>query len=112
MKALVLALSLLGLVGIVARADTPPVREVAVVVDKGSYTPSRIEIAPGEAVRLKVVRKEYTPCTKDIVFPALGITRELPVGKEVVIDIPAQPSGEVAFRCGMNMVKGSLVVTP
>ena len=110
MKALVLALSLLVLTGLVARAEAPPIREIQIVVDKGAYAPSRIEIAPGEAVRLKVLRKEYTPCTKDIVFPSLGITRELPVGKEVVVEV--QASGEVAFRCGMNMVKGSLVVKP
>ena len=103
---------LVGLIAIVAKADTAPVREIQVIVDKGTYTPSRIDIAPGQAVRLKVLRKEYTPCTKDIVFPSLGISRELPVGKEVVIDVPAQAAGEVPFRCGMNMVKGSLVVQP
>lgn len=41
----------------------------------------------------------------ECVFPTLGITRELPVNQQVVIDIPVQRSGEVPFRCGMNMVK-------
>ncbi len=105
------ALSLTLLLGLSAYAGSPTVREIHVVVDKGAYSPNRIDIAPGEAVRLKFTRREYTPCTKEIVFPSLGITRELPVGKEVVIDVPAQATGEVPFRCGMNMVKGSLVVS-
>lgn len=104
------ALCLALLIGNVARSsDAPNVREIEVVVD-GGYKPSVIEVAADESVRLKFVRKEYTPCTKQVVFPSLGITRELPVGEAVVIDIPPQKSGEVAFRCGMNMVKGKLTV--
>ena len=98
---------IVGLIALGAHATAP--REIEVVVE-GGYKPAKIEIAPGEAVRLKFVRKEYTPCTKEVVFPTLGITRELPVNQPVAIDIPAQQSGEVPFRCGMNMVKGLLVV--
>jgi plastocyanin domain-containing protein len=107
MKAWLLGVLVL-VVGVAAHATAEP-REIEIIVEHG-YSPRSIDIAPGEAVRLKVIRKEYTPCTKDIVFPSLGITRELPVGQPVLIDIPAQSSGEVPFRCGMNMVKGVLVV--
>ncbi|MBC7792324.1 MAG: cupredoxin domain-containing protein [Clostridia bacterium] len=98
---------LISLVALHAYATTP--REIEVIVD-GGYKPAKIDIAPGEAVRLKFTRKEYTPCTKDVVFPTLNITRELPVNQPVIIDIPPQQSGEVPFRCGMNMVRGTLVV--
>ncbi len=92
-----------------AHAEPPAPREITIIVEKG-YKLSAPSIAPGEAVRIKVIRKEYTPCTKEIVFPTLGVTRELPVGQEVIIDVPPQEPGELPFRCGMNMVKGALAV--
>lgn len=86
------------------------VREIEVVVD-GSYKPSRIEVHEGERVRLKFVRKEYNSCTKEVVFPQLNIRRELPPNKPVLIDLPALSAGEYEFKCGMNMIRGTLVVT-
>lgn len=87
------------------------VREIEVIVE-GSYKPSRIEIHEGERVRLKFVRKEYNSCTREVVFPKLGIKRELPPNKPVIIDLPALTAGEYEFKCGMNMIKGVIVVTP
>ena len=86
------------------------VREIEVVVD-GGYKPSRIDLHEGERVRLKFVRKEYNTCTKEVVFPQLNIRRELPPNKPVLIDLPVLAAGEYEFKCGMNMVRGSIVVT-
>ncbi len=93
-----------------AAASASAVREIEIVID-GSYKPNRIEIHEGERVRLKFVRKEYNACTKDVVFPQLNIRRELPPNKPVLIDLPALAVGEYEFKCGMNMVRGTLVVT-
>jgi plastocyanin domain-containing protein len=93
-----------------APAEAPAVREIEVVVD-GTYKPNRIEIREGERVRLRFVRKEYNACTKEVVFPHLNLRRELPPNTPVLIDLPALAPGEYAFKCGMNMVRGSIVVT-
>jgi plastocyanin domain-containing protein len=90
---------------------SPAVREIEVVVD-GGYKPGRIVIPEGERVRLKLIRKDYSPCTREVVFASLGIRRELPTNVPVVIEIPAQKPGEIPFACGMNMVKGVIVVEP
>ncbi len=95
-----------------AGAQTPEaaaVREVEVVVD-GGYQPSRIEVRPGERVRLRFVRRDYGGCTREVVFPSLNLRRELPTDQPVVIDLPALPLGETTFQCGMNMLRGSIVV--
>jgi plastocyanin domain-containing protein len=84
--------------------------EIEVVVD-GGYKPNRIEIHEGERVRLKFVRKDYSSCTREVVFPKLNIRRELPTNQPVVIELPALAAGEYEFRCGMNMIRGTLVVT-
>ena len=87
------------------------VQEVEVLV-KGNYKPDRIEVTEGQRVRLKFTRKESGPCTRDVVFPALGIKKELPENQLVVIELPALKAGEYEFKCGMNMIKGTVVVKP
>ncbi|WP_437734815.1 cupredoxin domain-containing protein [Sorangium sp. So ce1335] len=87
------------------------VREIEVVVD-GGYKPSRIVVTEGERVRLKLVRRDHSPCTREIVFASLGIRRELPTGVPVVIELPALSRGEIEFTCGMNMLRGAIVVEP
>lgn len=85
------------------------VREVEVIVE-GAYKPNKITVPAGEPVRIRFLRKDYTPCTKEVVFPALNIRRELPTNQPVVVELGPLAPGEYEFKCGMNMVRGSLVV--
>jgi plastocyanin domain-containing protein len=96
-----------------ARADGShhEVREIEIVV-QGSYTPSRIEVVEGQHVQLKFIRKESSACTREVVFPAIGIRKELPEGKPVLIHLPELKAGEYEFKCGMDMIKGKLIVRP
>ncbi|WP_437317887.1 cupredoxin domain-containing protein [Sorangium sp. So ce385] len=95
-----------------APAPSPQaVREIEIVVD-GGYKPSRIVVTEGERVRLKLVRRDYSPCSREVVFASLGIRRELPTNVPVVIDLPALSPGEIEFKCGMNMLRGIIVVEP
>ncbi|KYF70243.1 cupredoxin domain-containing protein [Sorangium cellulosum] len=95
-----------------APAPSPQaVREVEIVVD-GGYKPSRIVVTEGERIRLKLVRRDHSPCTREIVFASLGIRRELPTDVPVVIDLPSLSPGEIEFKCGMNMLRGVIVVEP
>ena len=113
------ALSLATLTGAalapsIASADaqhSAQVREIEVIVD-GGYQPGRITVTAGERVRLRFIRREHTPCTREVVFPGLDIRRELPTDQPVVIELPALAAGEYEFRCGMNMIRGLLVVQP
>lgn len=121
-RSLLLGAMLLGLAGAtlggVSLATTSAhaaaaerVREIEVVVD-GNYRPGTITVSEGERVRLKFVRREYTPCTREVVFASLGIRKELPPNEPVVIELPPLAVGEHEFKCGMNMLSGSIVVTP
>ncbi|MDC0675422.1 cupredoxin domain-containing protein [Nannocystis radixulma] len=87
----------------------PAVREIEVVVD-GSYRPDRITVTEGERVRLKFVRRDRSPCTREVVFAALGIRRELPTDQPVTIELPVLSVGTYEFHCGMNMTRGVLEV--
>jgi soluble P-type ATPase len=91
----------------VAQAPT----EIEIVV-QGGYRPDRIEVRAGAPVRLRFVRHEYSGCTREVVFPSLGIRRELPPHTPVVIDLGVLAPGEYPFECGMGMIRGVLVVSP
>jgi plastocyanin domain-containing protein len=110
--ALILALPVVPAVPATAvAAQEAAVREIEIIVD-GGYSPARVEVKKGERVRLKFLRKEYTGCTREVVIPALKVRQELPPNKAVIIDLPALDSGEYEFRCGMNMIRGAIVVLP
>jgi hypothetical protein len=91
-------------------APLPPgAREVEVVVDN-RYTPDVIEAFEGERLRLRFVRRDYSPCSREVVFSTFGIRRMLPTNQPVVIDLPALTVGEHPFQCWMNMLRGRIVV--
>jgi hypothetical protein len=89
----------------------PGAREVEVVVNNG-YAPAVIDAVEGERLRLRLVRRDYSPCSREVVFPSFGIRRMLPTNQPVVIDLPPLPAGEHPFQCWMNMLRGRIVARP
>jgi plastocyanin domain-containing protein len=45
-----------------------------------------------------------------VVFPSLNINRALPLNEPIAIEFTPANAGDVAFACGMNMLKGAVVV--
>lgn len=90
-------------------AAAAPIRTVRVAVTSAGFEPSRVSVQPGTRLRLIFTRMVEETCATDVAFPSLGIRRTLPRGTpvEVLLDPIA---GEVAFTCGEQMLKGSVVV--
>ena len=101
---------LIGVVQLPLASGAEP-RVIEIVVKNG-YQPEEIPIQVGERVRLRFIRQGKSGCTREVVFPSLGIRKELPTGEPVDIDLGPLPAGEVTFHCGMNMVHGSIIVKP
>lgn len=94
-----------------ARAGDAGVQEVEIVV-RGGYSPDRVEVRRGRPVRLTFLREESNPCTEQVVLGDFGISRHLPAGQKVSVEFTPDTTGEFTFHCGMNMVRGRLVVKP
>jgi len=92
-----------------AVATTNGVQEVHVVV-KGGYTPDTIVVQAGQPVRLLFYRDETADCSEQVVFEAFGVTQMLPAFQTTAVEFTPKTPGEYPFRCGMNMLKGLLVV--
>lgn len=87
-----------------------PADAIAIRVSKTGYEPSRIELQTGKPVKLAFQRIDAENCGSKVVFKSLNITRDLPVGKTVIIEFTPTESGEISFTCGMGMYKGILVL--
>ena len=99
-----------GACGRTADASGPaPAQQLEVTVEKG-YRPARHTARAGSPVRVTFIRNETSGCSKEVVFPGLGIRRALPTGERVEIDLPPLAAGIVPFTCGMGMMKGGIEV--
>ena len=86
------------------------VQEVALAVTDAGFEPAQTVVAKDRPIRLTVTRKTDQTCAREIVFKEIELKKDLPLNQAVTIDLPAQPSGTLNYACGMDMVKGSLVV--
>ncbi|MEO7672452.1 MAG: cupredoxin domain-containing protein [Pyrinomonadaceae bacterium] len=85
-------------------------KTVRISVSKRGFSPSSISVEEGFPVTLIFKRKDKKGCGNKVVFPSLGITKTLPVGKPVTVKITPEETGSIAFTCGMGMYKGKIVV--
>jgi|SRR5688500_15683421 len=85
------------------------VQEIKVVVE-GGYAPDVIVVKRGQPVRLDFYRNETASCSDRVIFGDFGIARDLPAFKTTSIEFTPDKAGEFTFACGMNMMRGKLVV--
>jgi len=96
---------------IAARAGEGGVQEVKITV-KGGYSPDVVVVKQGVPVRLDFYRDETASCSEQVVFGDFGIARDLPAFKTTSIEFTPDKAGEFTWTCGMNMLRGKLVVEP
>ena len=88
---------------------SPAPQEIRVTV-KGEYSPDRIVLKKGRPVRLLFFREDDSECTAQVVIPDLNVKQDLALKKDTVVAFVPEKEGEFTFACGMDMMKGKLVV--
>jgi len=86
-------------------------KTIKVTVSSNGFAPESIEVKKGQPVKLAFFRADADNCGGEVVFPKMNIKKELPIGKTVLVAFTPQESGKLAFTCGMNMMRGKIVVT-
>lgn len=92
-----------------AAAPAVPVPVTVAITEKG-FEPAHVSVAAGRPVRITFTRKTDQTCATEVVFPSLDIRRALPLDTPVTIEWTPESTGDVAFVCGMNMLRGTVVV--
>lgn len=87
-----------------------PSGAILVNVGSGGFDPARIPARAGQPLKLAFFRADAQNCASSVVFPTLGIQRDLPPGATVVVDVTPRKSGSLGFSCGMKMIHGELLV--
>lgn len=96
--------------GHVGTQGIPDVQEAKISVGDTSFEPSRLTLRAGVPARLTFTRTSEKTCATSVVFASLKIKKELPLNAPVTIEFTPGQAGEIAFACGMNMLRGTLVV--
>jgi plastocyanin len=78
------------------------------VTDKG-FEPSSLKLKAGAPAKVTFTRKTDATCAKEVVIKDYKIERKLPTGEPVAVEFTPR-KGEFTFACGMDMIKGKLVV--
>ena len=92
-----------------ASVNEKGVQEINVTV-KGGYSPDVIVVNKDVPVRLNFYRDETSSCSEQVIFGDFRIARNLPAFKTTKIEFTPDKAGEFTFTCGMNMLRGKLIV--
>jgi plastocyanin domain-containing protein len=99
-----------GVTGSAASAAKPKVQSFTVKITERGYEPASLRLRRNRPARITFLRTTDNTCAKEVVFPEFGIKRELPLNQSIVVTLNPKKNGEFRFTCGMNMMRGSLVV--
>ena len=88
----------------------PHVQTANVTVNDSGFSPSTVSLKAGVPARVTFTRTSKGTCATSVVIPEYKVKKDLPLGKPVAITFTPNKAGTYSFACGMNMVKGSVVV--
>ncbi len=83
---------------------------VAVTADERGFTPAAVETQHGSKLTLRFTRTTDATCATTVVFPEANIEQALPLKQAVDVIVPTDKARTLAFQCGMDMFKGSVVI--
>jgi hypothetical protein len=92
------------------QSGSATVQGVKILVTEKGFEPATVNLRAGSPARLTFVRTTDKTCGTEVVFPSLSLRRALPLNEPVAIEFTPAQSGDVVFVCGMNMLKGVVVV--
>jgi plastocyanin domain-containing protein len=106
----VLLIMALIAVSIVAAAQTNAAQTAKISITPKGFEPATITLKKNIPAKITFLRQTSDTCATSVQFPEYKIKRDLPLNQPVTIEITPEKTGEFAFMCGMNMIKGSVVV--
>jgi plastocyanin len=94
----------------VAPPNVPPGATLIKVTSDG-YEPATVPARKGQPVKLAFYRSDTENCGGELVVTKQNIKKKLPLGETVLVEFTPDETGEIAFACGMDMMRGKIVVS-
>jgi plastocyanin domain-containing protein len=84
-------------------------KRVEIAITEKGFEPARVNVEAGAPVELVFTRKTDKTCATEVIVPSVKVKKPLPLNEPVIVAL-TPGKGDVTFACGMNMLKGKLVV--
>ncbi|HEV7646423.1 MAG TPA: cupredoxin domain-containing protein [Pyrinomonadaceae bacterium] len=94
----------------IPRKPKTAVQKQTIILKDGEYRPASFRLKRGVPAQLTIIRKSADECGEEIVFPAYGIRRWLPLNRAVTVRFTPKKKGAFGFMCGMDMMYGKIIV--
>jgi len=94
---------------LLAASLAPKRQRATITVGADGYKPTNVKLRRGVRTTLTFIRKAEG-CGTEIIIPAYGINRPLPLNVPVAVSFTPNRSGRFKMTCGMDMFRGALIV--
>jgi len=88
----------------------PRMQKFTVKITERGFEPVSLKLRRGVQARITFLRTTDQTCATEIVLRDFDIRRALPLNQPVVVTLTPKTKGEFSFTCGMNMMRGKLIV--
>ena len=96
---------------VTATLTADSVQVVQITVGPSGFEPKQIVLEAGVPARLVFTRTTDGTCAKQVQIPAFDVQKtDLPLNEPVSIELTPAEAGTFTFACGMDMLKGAIVV--
>src|SRR5680860_1922347 len=92
------------------RADLDNGVQVVRIKVQGAYSPELVQVTRGVPVRMEFDRQEAGECSSRVLIPDFKINQGLPAFQTTSVEFVPGETGTFGFACGMNMMRGRLIV--
>ncbi len=93
-----------------SRSSQAKTQSVTVTLNEKGYQPDSFKLRQGVPARVTFVRNVESGCGTEVVLAEYNIRRELPFNQPVTIEFTPTKAGEFKFACGMDMLRGKIIV--
>jgi P-type Cu+ transporter len=96
-----------------AAATDPEIQRISIEATARGFVPDTVKLTAGVPADLVFTRTTPSGCAAQVHIPDFAVAKTaLPQGEPVTIRIKPTAAGVHEFRCGMNMLRGVIVVEP
>lgn len=94
-----------------AKSEAPAAsNRVEIAVTEDGFVPASVTVTAGQPVTMVVTRKTDKTCATELVMKDQNINQALPLNQAVEITFTPAQKGTLTYACGMDMIKGTVVV--
>jgi len=101
--------AVLAAVGLTFARQAPASQEAKVTITTKGFVPASLNLKAGVPAKITFLRQTDATCATAVAMPEYKIQKDLPLNKPVVFEITPK-KGTFEFVCGMNMLRGKVVV--